>query len=170
VNQVQFLSQQDEAAWRAAGSPALPKVGTTTERFAPSQLSFYDLGALPTDPGRLLVAIRSGRVIPAPENDAGLLGAIGILLAQGNASPQLRQTLFELAARIPSAALDPNAVDPLGEPGIGVTVTASGTTTELVLDPSTSVLAIEQRAAGGPSNYWHAYPEQGVVDSFAARP
>jgi hypothetical protein len=170
VDQVRFLSPQDEVAWRAAGSPAIPKAGTTTtERFDPKELSFYDLGSLPTDPARLLAAIRSGRVLQAPENDAGLFGAIGRLLAQGNASPGLRRSLFEIAARIPSAVLQPNVIDPLGRPGTGVTVTVGGSTTELFLDPSSSVLATEQRMGGGPT-YWFAYSEQGLVDSSTARP
>jgi hypothetical protein len=169
IDQVRFVSKEDEAAWRAAGSPPLPTVGTSTERFAPNELPFYAVGSLPTDPDRLLVAIQSGRVVAAPENDAGLLGAIGRLLAQGNASPLLRQALFDLAARIASATLDPKAVDPLGKSGIGVTVTADGSTTELVLDPNTSVLATERRVENGPT-YWYAYPEQGLVDSLTARP
>ncbi|MDP9330245.1 MAG: CU044_5270 family protein [Actinomycetota bacterium] len=170
VDQARFLSQQDEDAWRTAGSPAIPKAGTTTtENFSPKELSFYDVGSLPTDPTQLLAAIRSGQVVQAPENDAGLLGAIGKLLAQGNASPQLRQALFDLAARIASATLDPNAVDPLGKPGIGVTVTTDGITTELVLDPSTSVLSIEQHKGNGPID-WLAYSEQSLVDSLTARP
>jgi hypothetical protein len=170
VDQARFLSQQDEDVWRVAGSPPIPKAGTTsTERFGPKGLSFYDVGSLPTDPTRLLAAIRSGQVVQASQNDAGLFGAIGSLLAQGNASPLLRQSLFDIAARIPSGVLDPNAVDPLGRPGIAVTVTAQGSTTELFLDPGSSVLATEQRIGNGPT-YWSAYSEQGLVDSATARP
>ncbi len=169
---VRFLSPADEAAWRSAGSPTLVRNGSITEeRYGPKQLSLYAVGSLPTDPGRLLTAIRAGDVVSAPEDDASLLLSIGTLLAQGNASPELRKALFEVASGIPSATLDSEAVDPIGRPGTGVVVSSAGSVAELIFDSGTSgLLSLERRAPNTPTTDWQAFVKQGTVSSITARP
>ncbi len=172
TNSVRFLSKADEAAWRSAGSPPIPQSGAITrEHFRPTGLPLYNVGSLPTDPGRLLTAIRAGDVVAAPEDDASLLLSIGTLLAQGNASPGLRQALFEVVSRVPSANLDAGAVDPIGRPGIGVLVSQSGSIAELIFDPNTSeLLSLERRAPNTPTTDWQAFVKQATVSSITARP
>jgi len=109
--------------------------------------------------------------VGAPEDDASLLLTIGTLLGQGNASPELRKALFEVASQIPSATLVSRVVDPIGRPGTGVVVSSNGSTAELIFDPNTSeLLSREQRAPNTPTTDWQAFVEEATVSSITARP
>jgi hypothetical protein len=149
---VDFASAADQAAWRDDGSPQLPTVGTTNEEYQPGGLKFFDLDQLPTDPAPLLAAIESGKADEAPpEDDATLLELVGTLLAQGNATPALRQGLFEVAAGIEGVTVDQEATDRLGRDGVGVSLSHAGFTSQLIVDPSTSAL-LEQRVTDADGN------------------
>jgi hypothetical protein len=168
---VEFASPADRAAWQADGFPGLPKAGTLSEdRYGSGEAPLFDLSSLPTDPDRLLAAIRAGTVIAAPRGDRALLSTVGTLLAQANASPALRGALFKVAAGIASVTLEQRVKDPTGRPGIGVAMTSEGSTTELIIDPASSqLLALSLRLAGSPVG-WRIFLERGVVTSQTAHP
>lgn len=151
IHSVDFASAADEGAWRAAGSPSLPTVGTTNEDYQPGGLKFFHLDGLPTDPAPLLAALQSGKAGDGPPEDApALFELIGTLLAQGNATPALRQGLFEVAAGLDGVVADGPVTDPWGRPGQGISLSGGGSTTQLIVDPSTSqLLATSTHDANG---------------------
>ena len=172
IQRVRFASAADKSAWRKSGSPSIPKAGSKTEdRYRSAELPYYNVNSLPTDPDQLVRALGTGQVIQAPKGDAALLSTLGLLLAQGNASPALRQGLFQAASRIPSVTLNLHVTDLIGRTGVGVSLISGGSRTELLFDPGTSqILAISKHLPGTPVTDWQAFVSQAVVGSISARP
>jgi hypothetical protein len=173
---VEFASAEDRQSWRAAGSPELPAIGTPIEEdYTKGGLPFYAVDELPTQPDTLEQALSEGQAIaPAPGN-ADRLSTIGTLLAQGNASPALRQALFEVAAGIPGVVVDRQATDPIGRAAISVSVTDPSGTTLLFFDPIDASLLGSLRShpatdEGPGSTDWQTYQAWGVASTVGERP
>jgi hypothetical protein len=173
---VDFASVEDRQSWRAAGSPELPAIGTPIEEdYTKGGLPFYAVEELPTQPDTLERALAEGQAIaPAPGN-ANRLSTIGTLLAQGNASPALRQALFEVAAGIPGVVVDQQATDPIGRAAISVSVTDTSGETRLFFDPIDASLLGSLRShpatdEGSGSMEWQAYRAWGVASTLGERP
>jgi hypothetical protein len=174
---VDFVSPEDRQAWRAAGSPELPTIGgpPTVVDHRTGSLVFYAVDELPTEPAALEEALSEGRVIEDAPGNANRLSTIGTLLAQGNASPDLRQALFEVAARIPGVMVDHQATDPIGRAAISVSVTDPSGETLLFVDAIDASLLGSLRShpatdEGPGSTEWHAYRAWGVASSIEERP
>lgn len=162
-----FLSPAGEAAWRAAGSPAIPPSPVTDERFDPGELPGADLAALPTDPAALKAVLDAREVTPGPPGDAATLNIIGQLLARPDATPELRAALFEVAASLPGVESAGQVADPSGRMGMGFRVADGARTTTLIVDDSTTVLAtvIDPSSGSDRLETYVAYLESSVVPS-----
>lgn len=172
---VDFASDQDRLAWEAAGSPPLPPIGEPVEEDYPSGgLPFFSVEALPTQPAPLEQALDEGKIIATAAGDANRLSTIGTLLAQGNASADLRRALFEVAAEIPGVVVNQQATDPLGRAAVWVSASDSDGETRLYFDPiDASLLAsirIHPADSGSAGPAWHVYLESGVVSSLEGHP
>jgi hypothetical protein len=135
-----FPTPADEAAWRDAGSPGLRNGATSDDAFAAGGLSFVDLSGLPTDPDALLQVIEERSIVGGPPGDAETFTLIGDLLRETYATPELRASLYEVAAGLPGVQLVGNVRDASGRPGIAVAYDHDGARNELIFDPETAVL------------------------------
>jgi hypothetical protein len=173
---VDFASSEDRQAWLAAGAPELPRIGKPIdEDYGKGGLPFYTLADLPTEPAALEEALSKGLVIAEAPGEANRLSTIGTLLAQGNASADLRQALFEVAAGIPGVVVDSQATDPVGRPAVSVSVTDPSGETRLffssidasLLGSTESHPATEEEPR---STETHAYQAWGVASTAGERP
>jgi hypothetical protein len=174
---VEFASLKDREAWQAAGSPQLPTTGEPPMDvvYPRGGLTFYAVDELPTEPAALEMALSKGDVIAEAPGDANHLSTIGTLLAQGDASSDLRQALFEVAAGIPGVVVDNEATDPVGRPAVSVSVTDPSGETRLYFDPIDASLLGTTRShpatdEGPESTDWHVYSAWGVVSDVDERP
>ena len=191
-----FLTDQDRAAWEAAGSPDLGGEKTSDETFEPNGppspspgptaqagggLSFWELSTLPTDPAELRPKIESREIESGPPGDAETFTIIGDLLRETYAPPALRAALYQVAAGLPGVELVGETKDPEGRDGVGVAYTSEGIQHELIFDPNTSALLAEQTVVVDPAPThlnveagtvvgWAAYLSSGIVDSTSDRP
>jgi hypothetical protein len=130
-----------------AGQPQIPSAGDVRdERFSPGDQIMVDLHGLPTDPSQLLDALRSGGVSRSvPTNDAEVFGLIGDILAQGDASPELRAALYQAAAEMDGVQLLGEVSDPLGRTGVGLAIEAGDERIQIIVDePSAQLLVVER--------------------------
>jgi hypothetical protein len=138
-----FASEADRIAWHQAGEPDFRTA--TIDRFEPGEARLFDVTRLPTDPEAALARLRSGQIADITPGDDQVFVLIGELLAQGNASPAVRATLFEVAARLDGVAFVGTVRDPLGRPGEAVSIAEGARRSRLVFDPSSAqLLAIEE--------------------------
>jgi hypothetical protein len=175
VISVDFASASDREAWEQAGRPEVQQAGgVRLERYRPGKTPWFDVGSLPTDPEQLLEVLRSGSPIPWPSSDDKIFKLIGSLLAQGDASPELRSALFEVATELEGVQLIGEVTDPLDRQGVGLVVDGTASRTQLVFDPATShLLAIEfypiNDGSIGALESWAASEPAMVVDSAPAQ-
>jgi hypothetical protein len=167
-----FRSEADRRLWEEAGEPDVPRAGDVREESSRSGGYFWvDLSGLPRDPTELLAALRSGAVVPRTPGDDQVFLLIGDLMAQGDAPPVLRASLFESAARLEGIRETGEVTDPLGRDGIGLAIDGGSLRTQLVFDAETAdLLAIELypiRPDGsiGARASWRAIHPARVVDS-----
>jgi hypothetical protein len=168
-----FAAPADREAWEAAGRPDVPRAGDIELKpYSAGKAPWFDLSVLPNAaPQSLLDALRSGLPVRRPPGDDQVFLLIGQLLAQGNASPELRSKLFEVAAELEGVELVGEVADPLGRQGIALAVDGAGSRTQLVFDPeSAELLAIELYPLGGdgsvgPVSAWTASYPAIVADS-----
>jgi hypothetical protein len=168
-----FASPEDRSAWAAAGRPdILPTAGDVRdERFPPDEGPWLDASDLPTDPERLLQALRGGAVAERPPGNEEIFVLIGDVLTQGDASPPLRSALFEVAATLDGVRLGGEVDDPLGRHGVAIFVDGEASRTQLIFDRETArLLAIEDYpldadGSRGPLRSWIAPLVTTVVDT-----
>ena len=167
-----FASPEDRRAWEEAGRPdVLPAAGEVREeRYAAGAVTLFDTSELPTDPDRLLEALRSGAVVERASGDDQVFLLVGDILAFGNARAELRTALFEVAAKLEGVRLVGTVEDPLGRQGVAIYVDGANARTQLVFDPRTArLLAIADYpiadGAPGPLRSWIALLETTVVNS-----
>lgn len=162
VRDAEFASEQDRQVWLEAGSPEIPRAGdVSTESFETGEMAFYDLAGLPTDADALWHELRRGDVTDLSAGPDNLFSEIGTLLAQPDASPELRAALFELASTIEGVTLAIDTTDPLGRPGVGISLISGAYRSELIVEESTSaILAIVDHPAPGQTDVqpqWTAF-------------
>ncbi|MFF2613993.1 CU044_5270 family protein [Kitasatospora sp. NPDC058046] len=112
----------------AFGGGGGPSVGEPTHAF---------VAALPTDPDALLRLIREQTRGQGQDPDQRAFTAIGDLLAETWAPPQVGAALYRAAERIPGVTVVASAVDAAGREGVAVARTAYGRQTQWVFDRST---------------------------------
>jgi len=171
-----FASEADRQAWEEAGRPGVPQAGDVREESSRSgEVVWVDLSLLPDEPAQLLAALRAGSIAPRPPGDDQVFLFIGELLAQGDAAPNVRATLFEAAARLEGVEEVGEVADPLGRGGLALAVDGVSSRAQLVFDPVTAdLLSIELYAIGadgslGALSSWRAFYPATVVDSSPER-
>ncbi|MFF0390463.1 CU044_5270 family protein [Kitasatospora sp. NPDC004615] len=105
-----------------------PSVGEPTNAYVAS---------LPTDPDALLKLIREQTRGKGQDPDQRAFTAIGDLLAETWAPPQVSAALYRAAGRIPGVTEVASAVDAAGREGIAVARTAHGQQTQWIFDRTT---------------------------------
>lgn len=154
-----FPTAGDRSVWEAAGSPSLSQIaaGQTYDRtFGPGGLDSplnvdgltrAQLLGMENDPSALASAIRT--VAAQNPNPLGfeMLTIIGDLLSESAAPPQLRSSLYQVAATIPGVQLLGTVRDPAGRKGVAV---ASDARLELIFDPATSALLAKEQTPAQP--------------------
>lgn len=171
-----FASEADRQAWEEAGRPGVPQAGDVREESSRSgEVVWVDLSLLPDEPAQLLAALRAGSIAPRPPGEDQVFLFIGELLAQGDAAPDVRATLFEAAARLEGVEEVGEVADPLGRGGLALAVDGVSSRAQLVFDPVTAdLLSIELYAIGadgsvGALSSWRAFHVATVVDSSPER-
>ncbi|MFJ5710343.1 CU044_5270 family protein [Streptomyces sp. NPDC093105] len=120
---------------RTVLEPAEPSVTAPTHAF---------VAGLPTDPEALLRLVREQTRTGGGDADQRAFTAIGTLLAETWAPPEVTAALFEAAARIPGVVVVPSARDAAGREGVAVARTSGGERTQWVFDRSTSAFLGER--------------------------
>ncbi|MFJ9445916.1 CU044_5270 family protein [Kitasatospora sp. NPDC101235] len=95
------------------------------------------VASLPTDPDALLKLIREQTRGEGQDPDQRAFTAIGDLLAETWAPPQVSAALCRAAERIPGVTVVASAVDAAGREGVAVARTAHGQQTQWVFDRTT---------------------------------
>jgi hypothetical protein len=129
-------------------------------------LTWDQLYALPTDPGKLRAVLRAdikgvGKSTKGagPDPTTELFVIVGDLLRESPAPPALRKALYDVAAGIPGVHLTGKVTDALGRTGTGVE--RNGET--LVIDPSDGSLLAESE-----TGFSATYVSQGPASSAPA--
>jgi hypothetical protein len=95
------------------------------------------VASLPTDPDALLKLIRDETRGQGQDPDQRAFTAIGELLAETWAPPQVSAALYKAAAKIPGVTVIHAAADATGREGVAVARTAHGQQTQWVFDRTT---------------------------------
>ncbi|MFJ1549078.1 CU044_5270 family protein [Streptomyces sp. NPDC088246] len=95
------------------------------------------VASLPTDPDALLRLIRNETRGQGQDPDQRAFTAIGDLLAETWAPPQVSAALYKAAAKIPGVTVIHEAADATGREGVAVARTAHGQQTQWVFDRTT---------------------------------
>jgi RNA polymerase sigma-70 factor (ECF subfamily) len=171
----EFLSARDRERWIAAGRPRV-NAPEATEKLGPTPPL-----NLPTDPDALFAKLRAEAEGNANGVDAEMFTLVGDALRETDASPPLRASLYEVAARIPGVELLGPATDRIGRRGVAVAYPSSHNHErfELIFDPRTSAL-LEEQTVELDDNFFHypagtvtgyaTYVSTGVVDRLGERP
>ncbi|MEU6975582.1 MULTISPECIES: CU044_5270 family protein [unclassified Streptomyces] len=97
------------------------------------------VASLPTDPEALLSLVYAQtRTTGGGDADQRAFTAIGTLLTETWAPPQVTAALYGAAARIPGTTVLPSAQDAAGREGVAVARTAQGEQTQWIFDRKTS--------------------------------
>jgi len=170
-----FPTANDRRAWIAAGRPQVyPPEDSAKLPPAPSP-------SLPSDPEALYATLHDRAVGHGNSTEAEMFTLVADALRESDASPKLRASLYEVAARIPGVELVGPAVDRLGRHGVAVAYVDGKIHVrhELIFDRRTSALLGEQYAEldGNPYGYpvgtvtgYATYIVSAVVDRIGARP
>jgi hypothetical protein len=170
IHYVSFLTGTDHERWLASGSQPHPHAGTSTDILEPGEFPNYDLSQLPIDPHALGTLIRSGAVNGGGSTDRDVLSAVGSLLVSGTASPELRASLFQVAADLPSIESLGSVQDPSGRTGLGVQLVEGSNAYELIFDPTTSdLLARLTVSLAGETSSSEVFKSSGIVSSLKAK-
>jgi hypothetical protein len=119
----------------------------------------------PTDPHALLKMIYAAHHSGlSPDEQA--FSTIGDLLRESIAPPKISAALYQAAALIPGVSVIPNAVDAIGRPGVGVSLTFRGEQQEWIFSKTTLVLLGERDVINGTLTGKSAI----ITRAFADRP
>jgi hypothetical protein len=170
-----FLSAADRQNWIAAGRPQVNPPEDSGD-LPPSR----PLG-LPVDPYALYAKLHDRAVGRGNSTDAEMFTLVGDSLRETDASPALRASLYEVAARIPGVELVGPANDRIGRHGVAVAYVDAKIHERhvLIFDPKTAALLGEEyvQLDGNPYGYpagtvtgYATYVASAVVDRLGARP
>ncbi|MEU3632331.1 CU044_5270 family protein [Streptomyces fradiae] len=119
------------------GPGATPRPGTLSDgRPSVGDPTHAYVASLPTDPDTLLALIRE-ETGGGQDPDQRAFDAIGGLLAETWAPPEVGAALYRAAARIPGVTVVDGARDAAGREGVAVARTAHGRQTQWVFDRAT---------------------------------
>ncbi|MFI1660804.1 CU044_5270 family protein [Streptomyces sp. NPDC020472] len=120
---------------RTTAATAPPSVTNPTHAY---------VAALPTDPAVLLRLIRDQTRTDGGDADQRAFTAIGTLLAETWAPPEVTAALYGAAARIPGVTVLPSAKDAAGREGVAVARASHGEQTQWIFDRTTSAFLGER--------------------------
>ncbi len=131
--------------------------------------------ALPRDVDALYAHIErvardaEGNDRPVPEQ---MLVEVSDILRTMPPMPDLRESLYRVAARIPGVAIEEGVTDHLDRTGTAIVMVESdtGQRVEFLFDPATGEPLGERTIEDGTVRYGSAITATGVVDSTDARP
>ncbi len=168
-NKPRFLTEQDRANWRAAGSPQL-MIGAPPGGKPPPDPSVNDVGVpprflvgyqeltmnqlkrLPADPSRLAALLRVGLPAGSGPQIEALLFASAADLLNLPVSPQVRTAAFKVMAGVNGARLLGTITDPAGRKGTGVAFPESPHADRVfIVDQTTATLLAMEYVANDPS-------------------
>jgi hypothetical protein len=162
-----------------------PIDGSYSEIVGPGQMGgSLTEGIPPTDVDELREFIRERASQADQPLDYEMFVVVGDLLRETFSSPvlystpELRSSLFEVAATLPGVQDLGTTADEIGRPGVGVGYTQDDQRLELIFDPQTAaILGAREVRLIGPNEEpkttqggWAVYLEVGVVDSVHDRP
>ncbi|GGM66768.1 hypothetical protein GCM10011608_60110 [Micromonospora sonchi] len=123
---------------------------TSTQHLA-GDLHPYLSGAIPTDPITLAARLAPPELAGEPAYPRLLAGGVVSLAASQYLDQQQRAAALRVLARIPGIEYLGDSVDVAGRAGLGFRVAADGSTTTLIIDPSTGeLLAAHEELVAGP--------------------
>ena len=110
---------------------------TSTERYRPGELTFFDFSGLPTNVAELQGMIERREIIGGPKGDWETFNLSADILTWSYAPPELRAALFEVMANLPGVEMIGPTKDAFGRDGIAVGYTHNGQRQEVVFERST---------------------------------
>jgi hypothetical protein len=155
------------AAWRAAGSPPLPRhrgheqgwwqTGGAVGYLGNGSPTFAQFRALPSAPKRLAAVVRRAARAQSPHDvREDMFGVYDQLLKWDPINPQVRAAVFRDLAALPGVRSVGPVTDPLGRSGYGIELTGTGPGAQreiLVIAPGTGrLLADEYFTTTAPRN------------------
>jgi hypothetical protein len=174
-----FPTAADRKGWIAAGRPQVTAPEDSAKLPPPDPPT--PRTQLPTDPDALYATLHDRAVDHGNSTDAEMFTLVGDALRESGASPELRASLYEVAARIPGVERVGPARDRLGRHGVAVAYVDGKIHErhELIFDPRTSALLGEEytQLDGNPYGYpsgtvtgYATYVVSAVVDRIGERP
>ena len=157
-----WFGPADKAAWIASGlelpglshsdttfGPAPSGVAPGTPQTWPGSLYFEDVDALPTDVAALRRVIDERAAAGGGSTDYERFTIVGDLLRETVGTPQLRASLYRVAAGLSGVELIGSVTDRAGRIGTAVAMTINGSSRglerrTLIYDPGTAVLLAEE--------------------------
>lgn len=175
ISPPEFFNQEDRRTWTETFGPIATRPEVQRSSLDGSSDSVYDVGALPTDPDKLATLIEDRKIIGGPSGDWETFQEVWELLGSPNASPELRSTLFQVAAGIDGVVLSGDVTDPVGRAGFAVSLTSdkNGPLTQIVVfDKSSSQLLATEEVDAKTGAVYSAdiVLEAGVVASDTSTP
>jgi hypothetical protein len=170
-----FFTPGERATWIAEGRKQVNPPEDSAKFPATRPLD------LPTDPNALYAELHHRAAGHGNSTNAEMFTLVGDSLRETDASPTLRASLYEVAARISGVELVGPARDRLGRSGVAVAYVDGKIHErhELIFDPRSSVLLGEEyvQLAGNPYHYpvgtvtgYATYVKSAVVNRLGARP
>ncbi|MER6944195.1 CU044_5270 family protein [Nonomuraea sp. NPDC000554] len=179
---ISFGSPQDEAAWKAAGSPALVDEQPRTyddggERILsidnPS-LTIQNLSDLPTSKDALksrLDALFKQSPNSARTDRAGYLWQTGVDLMTAPIKPGTRSALFQVLADQPGITSQGEVTDAMGRTGVALSTSGTnGPDFRMIVDAGTAELLQYEVVQGGQPQLQVALEKTGWTDRLGDRP
>ncbi|ETK35183.1 hypothetical protein, partial [Microbispora sp. ATCC PTA-5024] len=184
---VSFATPEDEAKWRAAGSPELTEKRPASRSTEPRLLSIdnpsltlADVGRLPTGRDALARRLRElYRQSPAVDGRsyASYLWSTGFDLLTAPITPGTRAALFRVLADQPGIVSQGRTADALGRPGVALTLTEQDEVEgrvdyRMILDEGTArLLQFDVVVGGGPlPALRETYEDMGWVGRLGEHP
>jgi hypothetical protein len=187
---VTFGSAQDEAAWKAMGSPALVDRGRRTSEdhldrvlsIANPSLTIRNVSTLPADESKLrsrLEALYKERPGAQPADTfATYLWQTGADLLTAPITPGTRAALFRVLAEQHGLTATSQVSDAVGRRGVAVSLTAPGDAStrgdveyRMIIDPGTAeLLQIEVRDRRPVALLTQTFERMGWVDRLGQQP
>ncbi|WP_067473752.1 CU044_5270 family protein [Actinomadura hibisca] len=157
------MSAKDAPAFRRAGSPdpnpirpqLTKETGTATFLVCDREMTFKQVQALPTDPGKLRSALR--RAVPRNHPTAGrttdevVRNCVTSLLGFVPAPPKVRAAAYRLFAAMPGVTAMGEVTDERGRKGFGLRVQGRrGFVETVIIDPASSLVLSTSVTGSGP--------------------
>ncbi|MDI2130643.1 CU044_5270 family protein [Yinghuangia seranimata] len=134
------------------GPGATPKPSTLTTPPSITNPTHQYVASLPTDPDTLLQRVYAETKGQGQDPDQRAFTAIGDLLTETWAPPQVTAALYQAAAKIPGVTVVESATDAAGREGIAVARTAHNEQTQWIFDRKTNTFLGDRTILTAPTD------------------